>query len=305
MEGHVGSSQVLATIRQRFWILRGLTAVKQVVSKCMTCRRWNSRPMEQFMAPLPEARVTSGEPVFSSVGIDYFRPLHVKVKRSIVKRYGCIFTCLAVRAVHIEVAYDLSTDSFIQAFMRFVSRRGPPFKVFSDNGTNFKGAEIEIKEALTKWNQDRITRCLRSRNVEWYFNPPAASHAGGVWERIIRSIRKILRSLITDQLVNDETLSTLLAEVEKILNDRPLTRLTNDPNDLEPLTPNMLLLLRPNPSYQPITLGETISYNKRWKQAQYLTSIFWKRWTREYLPLLQERQKWLRPRRNLSPGDLC
>ena len=105
-------------------------------------------------------------------------------------------------------------------------------------------------------------------------------------------------------MVNDETLSTLLAEVEKILNDRPLTRLTNDPNDLEPLTPNKLLLLRPNPSYQPTTLGETISYNKRWKQAQYLASIFWKRWIREYLPALQERQKWLRPRRNLSPGDL-
>ena len=114
----------------------------------MTCHRCNSRTMEQFMAPLPEARVTSGEPVFLSVDVDYFGPLQVKVKHSIVKRYGCIFTCLATCAVHIEVAYDLSTHSFIQAFMRLVSRRGPPLQVFSDNGTNFKGGEIEIKEAL-------------------------------------------------------------------------------------------------------------------------------------------------------------
>jgi hypothetical protein len=89
---------------------------------------------------------------------------------------------------------------------------------------------------LTKWNQDRISRSLGGRDIEWNFNPPAASHVGGVWERMIRSIRKILRSLMTDQLVNDETLATILAEVEKILNDRPLTRLSDDPNDLEPLT---------------------------------------------------------------------
>lgn len=202
------------------------------------------------------------------------------------------------------MAYDLSTDSFIQAFMRFVGRRGPPTKVFSDNGTNFKGAEVEIKEALIRWNQDRITRYLRSREIEWHFNPPAASHAGGVWERIIRSVRKILHSLLTDKLVNDETLTTMLTEVEKILNDRPLTRLSDDPNDLEPLTPSKLLLLRPNPSYQPVDFAETTLYNKKWKQAQYLASVFWKRWVKEYLLTLQERQKWLRPRRNVVPGDL-
>ncbi|CAB4026549.1 PREDICTED: uncharacterized protein LOC102803299 [Paramuricea clavata] len=188
--------------------------------------------------------------------------------------------------------------------MRFVSRRGPPTKAFSDNGTNFKGAETEIKEALTKLNQDRISRSLRSCDIEWNFNPPAASHAGGVWERMIRSIRKILRSLMTDQLVNDETLATILAEVEKILNNRPFNRLSDDPNDVEPLTPNKLLLLRPNPCYQPVEFGETTLYNKKWKQAQYLASIFWKRWIKDYLPTLQERQKWLRPRRNVVPGDL-
>ena len=219
MEGHVGISQVLETNRQKFWALQCPAAVKRVVGECLTCQRWNSRPESQIMAPLPDARVTPAQPPFSSVGIDYFGPIPVKVKRSTVKRYGCVFTCLGMRAVHIEITYDLSTDSFIQAFTRFVSRRGPPSQVYSDNGTNFKEAEREIMHALKNWNQHRILNVLRNRSIEWHFNPPAASHAGGVWERMIRSIRKILRSILGNQLVNDETLLTL-SEVEKILKDR-------------------------------------------------------------------------------------
>ena len=304
-EGHVGAGQVLASIRQKFWILRGHVAVRRVVGKCLKCRFWNARPCEQIMAPLPTARVSPGLPPFSSVGVDYFGPILVKSRRSQVKRYGCVFTCLAIRAVHIEIAHELTSDSFIQAFARFVSRRGPPIEVFSDNGTNFKGAETEIKAALEKWNPDRIDNCLRKRGIKWNFNPPHASHAGGVWERMIRSIRKILRALLGSQLVDDETLLTLMAEVEKILNDRPLTPPTSDSNDPEPLTPSKLLLLRPNICFSP---GESDPVNiygsKRWKQAQYLADIFWKRWTREYLPTLQVKQKWLRPRPNLSVGDL-
>ena len=126
----------------------------------------------QVLAPLPEARVTPGHALFTSVGIDYFGPTLVKRGRSEVKRYGCIFTCLAVRAVHIEIAHDLSTDSFIQAFTRFVSRRGPPSVVFSDNGTNFKGAETDKKQALNVWNHDKIRHHLQSQGAEWKFNPP-------------------------------------------------------------------------------------------------------------------------------------
>lgn len=141
----------------------------------------------------------------------------VKSRRSQVKRYRCVVTCLAVRAVHIEIVQELKTDSFIEAFTRFVSRRGPPTEVYSDNGTNFKGAEAEIKTALEKWNADHIDNCLRKRRIKWNFNYPHASHTGGVWERMIRSIRKILRALLGCQLVDDETLLTLMAEVEKIL----------------------------------------------------------------------------------------
>ena len=148
-------------------------------------------------------------------------------------------------------------------------------------GTYFKGAEAEIKTALEKssekWNSDRIGNCLRKRGVKWNFNPPHASHAEGVWERMIRSIRRILRALLGCQLVDDETFLTLMAEVEKILNDRPLTPPTSDSNDPEPLSPSKLLLLRPNVCYP---TGESdavhIYRSKRWKQAQYLADIFWR-----------------------------
>ena len=146
--GHVGATQVLAAIRRKFWILKGGTAVRRVISKCIKCRKLNAKPEQQIMAPLPVARITPADAPFTSVGVHYFGPIHVKLKRSRVKRYGCIFTCLTMRAIHIEVSQDLSTDSFLMAFSIFVSRRGAPTEIYSDNGTNFRGADCEVRRAL-------------------------------------------------------------------------------------------------------------------------------------------------------------
>lgn len=148
--GHVGRNQTLAAIRKKFWIIKGPSSVKRVWTKCVPCRRQSQQAPTQIMAPSPEARVTPGRPPFSSTGVDYFGPLHVKYRRGTAKRYGCIFTCLSVRAVHIEVSSDLTSDTFIQAVCRFISRRGSPSELYSDNGSNFRGAETEIKEALSQ-----------------------------------------------------------------------------------------------------------------------------------------------------------
>ena len=155
-----------------------------------------------------------------------------------------------------------------------------------------------------RWNQDQGNDRLRQDEVQWNFNPPEASHQGGVWERMIRSVRKILGSLLREQLVNDETLLTLITEVERILNDRPLTLQSDSTDDPEPLTPSKLLLLRSNSSLPPDVFTTVDRYNKRWRQAQCLANTFWERWIREYLSTLQIRQKWLRRRRNLANGDL-
>ena len=188
------------------------------------------------------------QPPFSIVGIDYFGPMLIKHGRKTERRYGCLFSCLTTRAIHIEISHTLETDSFLSAFHRFIARRGCPSKIYSDNGTNFRGAEAQLKHLLAQINQEKVSNDLSQQGCDWIFTPPTASHRGGVWERMIRSVRRILRSILGSQLVTDEVLSTVMAEVEKILNGRPLTKLTDDPNDQSALTPAHLLLLKDNPT---------------------------------------------------------
>ena len=303
--GHSGREYVLSELRQIYWIVSARPAVRRVLNNCFKCRKNNAKPCDQQMANLPVPRVTPEEPPFTYVGVDYFGTFYVKRGRSEVKRYGCLFTCLTARAVHIEVAHSLDTSSFVNALQRFISRRGKPKVMYSDNGTNFVGAEREMKEAIVKWNQVQINNYLHQNGVQWKFNPPAASHMGGVWERLIRSVRKVLRGVMKEQTLDDENLSTLLCIVEAVINGRPLTAVSDDPNDLEALTPNHLLLLRTGVVLPPGAFDKSDLYSRRrWRQVQYLANVFWRRWLKEYLPALQSRQKWLLPKRNLAVGDL-
>ena len=257
------------------------------------------------MADLPLDRVSPDEPPFTNVGVDYFGPFGVKRGRSVVKRYGVIFTCLATRAIHLEMASSLDTDSFIHALRRFIARRGQVKELRSDNGTNFVGAQRELKEAIEGWNQGQIHDILLQKGINWIFNPPAGSHHGGVWERLIRSVRKVLNSTLNGQSLDEEGLHTVLCEAEAILNSRPITKASTDPNDLEALTPNHLLLLKTTPSLPPGQFQKEDLYaRRRWRQVQYMSDLFWKRWIMEYLPQLQERQKWSNIRRNFTPGDI-
>lgn len=129
--------------------------------------------------------------------------------------------------------------------MRFVARRGQIKELRSDNGTNFVGAQQELKEAIESWNQNQIQNTLLNKGINWIFNPPAGSHHGGVWERLIKSVRKVLNSTLNVQHLDEEGLHTVLCEAEAILNSRPITKASTDPNDLEVLTPNHLFSLRP------------------------------------------------------------
>ena len=182
-----------------------------------------------------------------------------------------------------------------------------PEVIRSDNGTNFVGAERELREELDKWNQTQLNNFMLQRNIDWTFNPPAASNFGGVWERLIRSVRKVLYSIMHEQNVrlDDENLRTLFCEVEAILNGRPITTVSDDVNDLKVLAPNDLLLLRNGQSFPPGTFVKTDNYVKRrWRQVQNLANLFWHRWTKEYLPILQQRAKWNKTERNLQVGDI-
>lgn len=286
--GQCCPSQFLAFFRRRFWIVRGLSAVRKVLSNCMNCRKQNARPGEQIMDPFPSARVAPIHhlPMWAWTTL---APLFLRQGRLQVKRYGCLFTCRTMRTVHMEVAHILEADSFICAYQRFVSLRGKPIEIYSDNGTNFKGAWRELREALKRLDQTKIYNRLRSNDVQWLFNPPEASHQGGIWEGMIGSVRRVLGALLKEQLVDDETLSTLPCEAERILNDRPLTSLSDHPDDPELLTPNKLLLLRSYSCFPPDVFKGHDKYSKRWRQAQCLADSFWKRWMKGYLPALQTR----------------
>ena len=206
--------------------------------------------------------------------------------------------------MHIEIVHSLDTDAMINALRRFISQRGYPKEIRSDCGTNFMKANKELKANIEEWNQQKIGTFFAQKGIKWTFNPPSASHMGGAWERLIRSVRQILRALLKEQIVGDEVLLTVVAEATTILNSRPLTRNSDDPRDEIPLTPNHLLHLRPCPALPPGVFTEHDHYERRWKQAQYLANIFWTRWIKEYLPNLQIRQKWIQRKENIKVGDL-
>ena len=189
-------------------------------------------------------------------------------------------------------------------FRALFARRGPPSEIRSDSGTNFVGGVRELRRAMNEWNKEEISDHLLQKNVKWIFNPPGASHMGGVWERQIRTVRSVLNTVLSQQAPDDEGLMTLFCCVESIVNGRPITKLSDDPKDPLPLTPNHLLLLRASPSLPPGAFVKQDVYRRRWRQVQYLSDVFWARWLKEYLPALQQRQKWLHPKGNFQVGDL-
>ena len=166
---------------------------------------------------------------------------------------------MTIRAVHLEVAHSLDTDSFLMALRRFIARRGQVNIIRSDNATNFTSGERELRESINAWNQSKIHDTLLQKNIKWIFNPPSCSHHfGGVWERCIRTARKRLQALLQMQTINDESLSTLLCEVESTMNGRPLTTVSTDQRDLEALTPNHLLLLQAETQLPPGLFSEEL-----------------------------------------------
>ena len=309
---HQGRGITTQTIRSNgYWILGCSSAVSSHISKCFECRRIRSSSQEQKMADLPADRMATAPP-FTYCAVDLFGPWYIKEGRRELKRYGVLFTCMACRAVHVETANSLSTDSFINCLRRFFAIRGPIRQLRSDRGSNFVGAERELRLAISELDEDGIRQFLLKENCDYFgfkMNVPVASHMGGIWERQIRSVRNVMSYLLHEhgRQLDDESLRTFLYEASAIVNSRPLsTETINDPLSDPPLSPNMLLtmksdvILPPPGNFQKADLY----CSKRWRRTQHLVNEFWKRWRSEYLQNLQIRSKWNKVKRNIAVGDI-
>jgi hypothetical protein len=251
----------------------------------------------------------ASEAGFASVAylwlVKHFGLMYVKRARARLKKWGCLFTCLVTRAVHVELADSLEADDLILVLRCFIGRRGRPQEIYSDNATNFHGADNELNQALSSLDQDKISEFLLKSAIQWKFIPPHAPHFGGAWERLVRSIKSALKAVLKEQCVTESVLRTTMIEVESVVNGRPLTYSSCDPNDYSALTPNHFLLGGPMSNPPPGRFEwSDIDSRKRWRQVQALSDHLWQRWLTEYLPSLTVRGKWTKEQRNHMVNDL-
>ncbi|XP_073776433.1 uncharacterized protein [Danio rerio] len=301
---HPGAQRVFAEVRRKYWILRGREAIRLHQRTCLGCKQWRGQPNIPRMADLPPSRLRLLQPAFYSTGVDCFGPYLIKIGRRHEKRWGVIFKCMTTRAVYLDLLCQMDTDSFLMALRRFISRRGKPFEIISDQGTNFRGGERTLKEDFNALSPS-LQEQLASHQINFKFNPPGAAHFGGCREREIRSLKSALCSTIGDQIVTEEVLRSMLVEIEGILNSKPLGYTSSDIADPDPVTPNMLLMGRLDSNLPQVIYPESEFLSKRrWRHSQLLADQFWKRFLLNYLPELQIRQKWHRNAENLQPGTV-
>ena len=307
-DGHVsGTNQTLSKISKRFWIVHAREAIREVETSCNKCAQKRAKAANQQMAPLPLSRIGKPYQAFSRVAIDYAGPFEAIQGRgrARAKRYLCLITCMLCRAVHLEMAFSLDTDSFLNAFFRFINRRGFPHEVFSDNGTNFVGGERELREAVESLDQQKIVDEAARRNIKWNFNPPAAPHFGGVHEALIKTSKRAIYAVLKQADINDEELMTAITGAEEIVNSRPITYQSSNPADDLPLTPNHFLHGRIGME-MPFEAIDSTSFSMRirWRRVQELVRHFWTRWLHEWLPALAKRKKWTALRDNIKKDDI-
>ncbi|CAC5373897.1 unnamed protein product [Mytilus coruscus] len=302
-----GTNQTFSALSSRFWIISGREEIREYEHECYTCRKRKAKVAEQVMAPLPEIRFKTPLHAFARTAVDFGGPfitVQGRGKRR-QKRNLCLFTCLASRAVHLEVAFGLDTDSFLNAFYRMVNRRGLPKEIISDNGTNFVGANRELKELVALLDTDKIQNSISNQGIKWHFNPPLAPHSGGIHETMIKSAKRAIYAILGNADINDEELLTSFTGAEALINSRPLTYQSADPKDDTPLTPNHFLHGQLGGHFAPESVDDT-DFNpcKRWRRIQELIRHFWKRWIREWLPGLNKRDKWTKTKRDMKTDDI-
>lgn len=304
---HAGPSQLLASIRERYWPIGGRTLARQVTRHCVVCCRFKGQTQPNLMGNLPAERVEPDFP-FSTVGTDYAGPFLITDRKGrgckITKCYLCIFICFRYKCVHLELVSELSKDAYIITLKRFIARRGIPKIICSDNGGNFVAAAKEISTFL-QTNRDSICDFAAHQGIEFRFAPPYAPHFNGLAEAGVKSAKHLMYKMLGNTHLTFEELSTLFTQIEAILNSRPLCPLSPSPTDLQSLTPGHFLIGRPLTAL-PSTYVLDTNANRlnRYQRLEQCRQHFWKRWAAEYVGELQQRTKWRTRCRDLQTNDM-
>lgn len=280
---HAGSQMMRSILREQYWILGGCHTIRAVINQCQVCKRFKAKKMEVVPNPLPEDRVREAR-VFEVVGLDFAGPLYVKTNaKDFQKVWVCLFTCAVYRAVHFELISSLSTDAFLQGFRRFIGRRGRPSIVYCDNATNFTGAS----NACNQINWNKMVSYSTVRKMQWKFNPPSSPWWGGWWERLVGVLKQLLRRVLGNAVLSYEEMQTILCDCEATVNKRPLTVVTENPADLEPLTPDMFLKDIDEVGVPDLNMIESENLDKRLRYRARLREQLLKRFRIEYLGQLK------------------
>ncbi|XP_059050490.1 uncharacterized protein LOC131845442 [Achroia grisella] len=308
---HGGLQLTLSYLQSKFWILGGKQLVKSYCRKCVTCIKNAGTTQSQLMGQLPSSRVTPTRP-FKHSGVDYAGPIQIRTTKGrgfgSYKGYICLFVCMVTRAVHIEVVSDLTSEGFLSAYKRFVARRGSCTELWSDNGTNFVGAAVELKKLFHAENKavmDEVAESLAILGCTWRFIPPHAPNFGGLWERGIRSVKYHLKRIIGNSTLTYEEMATVLIQIEACLNSRPQSVLNDDPDSLNVLTPGHFLIgepLRTAPDYD--FTSSNVSSLRRWQYTHRIVQDFWHQWSKEYLIKFFHRYRWASQTPQPNLGDV-
>ncbi|GFT34280.1 integrase catalytic domain-containing protein [Trichonephila clavipes] len=231
---HAGIQIMQSLIKERFWIIRARKTIKSILNECFICARFKVKSLSSGPSPLPPDRVNDCA-IFEVVGIDLAGPLFLKTGEKV---WITLFTCAVYRALHLELVNALSSDAFLLALRRFIARRGRPRIIYCDNGTNFRGAFND----LAKLDWHKISRETSTQKIVWKFIPPTAAWWGGWWERLVRIIKELLKRSLGKSILSFEELSTVICDCEFLINSRPLTYISENPQELIPLTSAMFLI---------------------------------------------------------------
>lgn len=299
--GHSGTSHTLAAVRQKYWIPQGRRIVYKVIkNKCFVCKKYNAKPFKPpQIAPLPRIRLEQNSTPFTNVGVDVFGPIFVRISINLKipkeKRWVMIFTCLTVRAIHLEVLETMTSGEFLHAFRRFIARRGTPESVVTDNAPQFIVIQKAIQELWKTVTEDgHIQRYFAEKCITWKRIPQYAPWMGGAYERLIQITKNAIKRTYHHISLSNRQLVTVTAELEGIVNSRPLTYVGQEPDSMI-LTPNHFLTVKfPTFNINDIPTGETSAKDKiikLWKKANEYLNQVWRNWEHHYLLSLRERNE--------------